>query len=111
MTWDAVFVRLLSREGILLAVVAYVVYLAGLGVYNLYFSPLAKFPGPRLAALTTWYNAYYDLVVGGQFVHVVEELHRIYGPVVRVRPDVLAVNDPDFVDKIYTQHPRLRRER
>ena len=83
----------------------------GYGIYQLYFSPLAKFPGPRIAALTTWYNAYHDLVRGGQYVWVVEDMHRKYGPIVRIRPDVLHVNDPNFIDTLYSQSPKQRRER
>lgn len=38
-------------------------------------------------------------------------MHRQYGPVVRVQPNVLHVNEPSFVDKLYSQSPMLRRER
>ena len=57
----------------------FAVYVVIISIYRLYFSPLAKFPGPKLAALTTWYNAYYDLGKGGQYVWAVEEMHRKYG--------------------------------
>ncbi|KAF2720101.1 cytochrome P450 [Polychaeton citri CBS 116435] len=89
----------------------FLVYLAALAVYRLYLSPLAKFPGPKVAALTTWYNAYHDLVLGGQFVWTVEDMHRKYGPIVRNRPDTLHVSDPRFMEKLYTQSPKQRRER
>lgn len=88
-----------------------VLYCIGTAIYRLYLSPLAKIPGPKLAALTPWYNAYYDLVLGGQYVWRVEEMHRQYGPIVRPRPDTVHVNDPAFVDKLYSQSPKLRRER
>lgn len=54
-------------------------YLIILAVYRLYFSPLAKFPGPKLAALTLWYEAWYDIVKSGQYTFKIRELHEIYG--------------------------------
>ncbi len=66
-------------EGVYLAILAFVVYLLSLVVYRLYFSPIAKLPGPKLAALTKWYEVYYDLVDGPRFPWLVEELHQQYG--------------------------------
>ncbi|KAI1402050.1 cytochrome P450 [Hypoxylon fuscum] len=95
----------------LLVAVLVVLYILCVGIYRLFFSPLAKIPGPKLAALTTWYNAYHDLWRGGQYVWVVEEMHRKYGPIVRIRPDVVHINDPAFIEKLYSQSPKHRRER
>lgn len=59
--------------------VAYITYLAGLVVYRLYFHPLAKFPGPKYAAISRWHEFYYEVVKKGQFTFKVQELHRKYG--------------------------------
>jgi len=48
-------------------------------IYRLYLSPLAKFPGPKLAAATLWYEAYYDVVKKGQYTFKIKELHKKYG--------------------------------
>lgn len=45
-------------------------------LYRLYFSPTAHFPGPKLAALTQWYEVYYDVYLNGQFTLHVKELHK-----------------------------------
>lgn len=55
---------------------AYVVFGA---IYRLFFHPLSRFPGPRLAALTRWYEFYYDVVKPGQFIWKIESLHEKYG--------------------------------
>lgn len=60
-------------------------YLAVLAVYRLYVSPLAKFPGPKLAGLSQWYEFYYDVVLGGKFIFQIQKLHRIYGTCNRSR--------------------------
>jgi hypothetical protein len=70
----------LSRETIFGAIfVSFVVYLLGLAFYRLYLSPIAKFPGPKLAALSKWYEFYYEVVKPGQFSAHIRELHKIYG--------------------------------
>lgn len=54
-------------------------YLLALAFHRLYLDPLAKFPGPKLAALSRWYEFYYDVVLRGQFTFHVKELHQRYG--------------------------------
>lgn len=54
-------------------------YLLGLAVYRLYLGPLAEFPGPRLAALTLWYEFYYDVVKQGRYSWKIIEMHEKYG--------------------------------
>ena len=46
---------------------------------RLVLSPLAVVPGPKLAALTTLYAAYYDVVHPAQYVFKIKELHKKYG--------------------------------
>ena len=57
------------------------IFIGILVVYRLYVSPLARFPGPRLAACTEWYAAYYDIVSGGggMFTFQIKKLHDQYG--------------------------------
>lgn len=48
-------------------------------IYRLYLCPVAKFPGPRWAAVTFWYEFYYDVVKRGKYVFKIRELHKHYG--------------------------------
>jgi hypothetical protein len=56
-----------------------ILYVVGLGIYRLYFSPLAAYPGPRLAALSNWYEFYWDVIQQGQFTFHIQKLHLQYG--------------------------------
>jgi hypothetical protein len=67
---------LLSRQSIVAAIV---LYYATLVLYRLYLHPLARFPGPKLAAVTRWYEGYYDLYQKGQYTFKIAQLHKQYG--------------------------------
>ncbi|KAK6843849.1 hypothetical protein PG989_007750 [Apiospora arundinis] len=102
--------RLTAVNAVLAGAGASFVYLLGLAVYRLYFSPIAGFPGPKLAALSFWYEFYYDVVCGGRYWVRIIELHDRYGPIIRINPYELHVRDPDFYDVLYSG-PGQRRDK
>lgn len=68
-----------SQSTIILSLVSLCAYFVGLIVYRLFLSPIANVPGPKLAAITSWVEIYWDLVRGGKFVFRIEEWHEKYG--------------------------------
>jgi hypothetical protein len=48
-------------------------------IYRLYFHPLRKIPGPKLAAASHLVEFYYDVILGGRFCWEVERMHQRYG--------------------------------
>ncbi|KAI1085078.1 cytochrome P450 [Whalleya microplaca] len=63
-------------------------YWISVAVYRMYFHPLAKYPGPKLAAMTNWAFNYNYLK--GDIVPWQDELHKKYGEVVRLGPNRLS---------------------
>lgn len=63
------------------AALAVALYTALLLIYRLYFHPLARFPGPKIAAATHWWECIQDLFAGqgGQYMNQVEQMHDDYG--------------------------------
>jgi len=47
--------------------------------YRLFLGPLTVFPGPRLAALTGWYETYFDCWKRGRYWVEIEKMHQQYG--------------------------------
>jgi cytochrome P450 len=77
------------------------VYFVSLAFYRLFLHPLAKFPGPKLAAITRYYEAYYDIIQNGQYTFKIVEMHKEYGPIIRISPYELHIIDPTFFEKLY----------
>lgn len=68
---------------------------------QLFFHPLARFPGPvlwRLSRAPYCYSLYH-----GNLVKDVVRLHERYGPIVRIAPDELSFTDPAAANDIYAK--------
>ena len=59
--------------------ISYGLYALGLAIYYLYFSELAGFPGPKIAAASEWYEFYYDCIKSGKYIFEIEKMHKKYG--------------------------------
>jgi len=55
------------------------IYILSGVIYRLYLSPISKFPGPKLAALTLWYEFYYDVIKTGTYMAEIKKMHDKYG--------------------------------
>ncbi|KAF2871559.1 cytochrome P450 [Massariosphaeria phaeospora] len=93
---------------LLLLGIAFMLYSICLTLYRLVLSPMAKFPGPKLAAASMWYEFYYDVIQHGQFYKEIERMHSIYGPIVRINPHEVHVRDPDWYNELYAAGGRRR---
>ncbi|KAI0892237.1 cytochrome P450 [Annulohypoxylon nitens] len=100
---------MVSPEILLLAsILTCVAYSVSLTAYRLYFSRLASFPGSKLAAATYWYEFYFDWWLGGKFIFEIERLHKEYGPIIRINPNELSIQDPEFYNEVYVSDIRRR---
>ncbi|KAF2169989.1 hypothetical protein M409DRAFT_64381 [Zasmidium cellare ATCC 36951] len=84
---------------ILLLAVAPLVYISYTVIYSLYFSPLSKFPGPKLWACSELF--YQRAIVKGTAHQEFLEFFSQYGPVVRITPKELIFSSPQAVRDIY----------
>jgi hypothetical protein len=49
-------------------------------LYNISpFHPLSQFPGPKLAAATLYYEAWFDFIKVGRYTRKIREMHNKYG--------------------------------
>ncbi|KAI0849536.1 trichodiene oxygenase [Daldinia vernicosa] len=70
--------------------------------YNLYLHPLSRFPGPKLAAIGSYYEFWFDVIKDGQYLWEIARMHEIYGPIVRISANQLHIRDSQFYNTIYS---------
>ncbi|RPB04471.1 putative cytochrome P450 [Choiromyces venosus 120613-1] len=68
-------------------------------IYNLYFHPLAKVPGPRICAINSFYTSYHW--VSGRYPYVIRQLHEKYGTAVRLAPNQVSFCSEGSWKEIY----------
>ncbi|OAG00677.1 putative cytochrome P450 [Paraphaeosphaeria sporulosa] len=90
-------------------------FLLTASVYRLYLHPLANVPGPKLAALTSLHELWYDCFQGGGGQHAfkMREMHDIYGPIIRINPWEVHIDgqaDPAFWYILYSQTNKLDKD-
>ncbi|KAF2191204.1 cytochrome P450 [Zopfia rhizophila CBS 207.26] len=68
-------------------------------IYRAYFSPLSKFPGPKLSGATR--IPYLIALYKGSIPKYVGGLHRKYGDVVRIAPDEISFINPKVWKDVY----------
>ncbi|KAF5581863.1 cytochrome P450 monooxygenase [Fusarium pseudoanthophilum] len=78
-------------------------------IYNLFFHPLAKLPGPFLAKLTKFWLFSEEL--GGDAANTLARLHKKHGQLVRVSPNEVAINNRDVFTTINRQGTKFYKEK
>jgi cytochrome P450 len=98
--------QLLSHEADLPGAVKLVIFLTTsytlfLTVYRIWFHPLAKYPGPLWAKLSSFYIVTKAIQCRDTYTRY--ELHQKYGSVVRTGPNELCFTDMNSIKDIYGQ--------
>ncbi|KAH7028980.1 cytochrome P450 monooxygenase, partial [Microdochium trichocladiopsis] len=73
-------------------------YISWSALYNVFFHPLRRFPGPRLSAISR--IPYTRRYLSGDVTRRIRELHKTYGPIVRVAPEILSICHPDAMKEL-----------
>jgi ABC-type amino acid transport system permease subunit len=74
----------LSLSSVAWLVGVWIAYRIAIALYNISpFHPLSHFPGPKIAAASYVYEAYYDWWCVGMYGKVIVRMHEQYGPIIR----------------------------
>lgn len=80
-------------------------------IYRLYLHPLAKIPGPRLAAVTVYWRWYYE--IKGVLPYKLKQLQKDHDwpPIIRIGPNDVVIHDPTQYDVIYKVNSKFMKDR
>ncbi|KAI0154955.1 cytochrome P450 [Xylariaceae sp. FL1272] len=98
--------RLLST--LLICIALTVLYCLWAVVYRTWFHPLAKYPGPRLAAVSEFW--YIWKWTSSRYPFAMEEAHRKYGDIVRIAPNELSFATVQASRDIYGQPAQKQKQ-
>lgn len=73
----------------------------GQALYNVFLSPIRRIPGPLIAKITPYWLVFVDLA--GHRTTTLHELHRKYGPSLRVGPNEVSYSNVEVIKEIYGQ--------
>lgn len=73
-------------------------------LYQRFFHPLAKYPGPFLASLTDLWQVHQFMTLKQPYT--LTKLHEEYGSIVRYGPDKLSITDEEAIKAIYQSGAR-----
>lgn len=76
---------------IVIGLLVEVLVIAQAAYKQIYEHPLSKYPGPALGFLTTYRKAFIELVLRKSWHQELIDLHKKYGPVVRIGPNEVSL--------------------
>ncbi|KAK7701576.1 hypothetical protein SLS57_011695 [Botryosphaeria dothidea] len=82
-----------AHPSLVVAGVLLIVYCVYGAVHRLFLSPIAHFPGPRLAALTFWYEFYYDVDLS-RGTHLMKQFGWLYSILTRIPQKLVSIIHP-----------------
>lgn len=98
-TFSSSIISLERQANIISLGIKTIFYPISIIIYNVYFHPLAKYPGPKLMAATR--VPYMRMIISGRFAQRTKALHEKYGHIVRIAPNELSFTDADAWKVIY----------
>ncbi|KAM0083647.1 hypothetical protein ACKRZS_004151 [Fusarium odoratissimum] len=90
--------------GLILCVTMLIVTIPVVIVYRLYFHPLAEVPGRKIHAITGFLTQWKSHITG-TWLREAAQLHRQYGPIVRIGPNHIAVDGSIGWPQVYGHQP------